>query len=578
MMRSRVSYITLFLFLILVTLGLRWASEGPCKAASKPETLIKKADQCRNSLYRSSKRMKYRHNWLNCIKQYENVYKRCPKSEQAPWAMYRSAKMFTKLYRYSGIEADLDKSLETYKRVAKEYKDHRLADDAQYKIGEIFYKNKKDPTQAYVEFLKVDIKFPSGDMRPKAREMMDKLAVILGKKEGMEEVEKGPSLAKGLTAVKDVRHWSTPSYTRVVIDMERPVKYKSHLLKKDPSFKKPRRLYLDLEKTYVGSDIESSIPIKDGLLQRARAGQYDKDTVRVVLDINSIGEHKIFRLHDPFRIVVDVRGVENKASKKKSIPKTETRPPREGIRKVKRPDKTVSLARQLGLSVKRIVIDPGHGGKDPGCYRKGGIREKNIVLDLSKKLASRIEKRLGCEVLLTRNKDISVPLDERTAFANVKKADLFISLHVNAHKQSKIFGVETYFLNMATDQRAVMVAARENATSEKNISDLQSILNDLMLNTKISESSKLAYQVQKGMMSNIRNRYKTNKSLGVKQAPFYVLIGAEMPAILIETGFITNPTERERLMSEKYRGVLADGIVTGIDSYIKSIDQAYKGG
>ncbi len=119
---------------------------------------------------------------------------------------------------------------------------------------------------------------------------------------------------------------------------------------------------------------------------------------------------------------------------------------------------------------------------------------------------------------------------------------------------------------------------RENATSEKNISDLQSILNDLMLNTKISESSKLAYKVQDGMMAGIKKTYKTNKSLGVKQAPFYVLIGAEMPAILIETGFITNATERKRLQNEKYHEILADGIVNGIDTYIKSIDQAYKGG
>jgi len=175
-------------------------------------------------------------------------------------------------------------------------------------------------------------------------------------------------------------------------------------------------------------------------------------------------------------------------------------------------------------------------------------------------------------------KDVSLPLDERTAFANVNKADLFISLHVNAHRQSNIFGIETYFLNMATDERAVMVAARENATSEKNISDLETILNDLMLNTKISESSKLAYQVQDGIMGGVKKSYRTNKSLGVKQAPFYVLIGAEMPAVLIETGFITNPTERNRLISKKYRDILADGILEGIDSYMKSIDQTYQGG
>ena len=471
--------------------------------------------------------------------------------------------MFTKLYGYSGLQKDLDDAVTLFRRLVDQYRDHRLADDAQYRIGEIFYKDKKDPSQAYVEFLKVDIKFPCGDMRPRAKAMLDKLAVILREKDGPKE-RKGVSSSKtALTFVKDIRHWSTPSYTRVVIDLESPVKYTSHLLEEDPAHGKPRRLYVDLEKAKVSAELESFIPIEGGLLQRARAGQFTSGKVRVVLDIMSIDTHKVFHLHDPFRIVVDVHGVQE-----------ETVP---GIRKVEKPEKTVSLARQLGLSVKSIVIDPGHGGKDPGCCQKG-IREKDIVLDLAKELAGKIEKILGCEVFLTRTKDVFMPLDERTAFANIKKADLFISLHVNAHKQSNVFGVETYFLNLATDKRAVMVAARENATSEKNISDLQSILNDLMLNTKISESSKLAYHVQDGMVSSITKTYRTNKSLGVKQAPFYVLIGAEMPAILIETGFITNSTERKRLQSEKYRDILADGIVSGIDSYIKSIEKAYKSG
>jgi len=486
--------------------------------------------------------------------------------------------MYRKLYGYSGLQKDLDTSIETYRRLAEKYKDHRLADDAQYQIGQIFFKEKKDPTQAYVEFLKVDIKFPSGDIRPKARRMMDKLAAILSKKDSQKEKMKDAPSDKALAQVKDIRHWSTPAYTRVVIDLERPVKYTAHLLEEDRNLKKPRRLYVDLERAYVSSDIETSIPIRDGLLQRARAGQYTKDRVRVVLDINSIGGHKIFRLHDPFRIVVDVRGTVRKDDKDERPSKAKKRSARKGIRKVEKPDKSLSLARQLGLSVKRIVIDPGHGGKDPGTYYKGGIKEKNIVLNLAKALARKVEKKLGCEAILTRNKDAFVSLERRTAFANVKKADLFISLHINAHKQKGVRGLETYFLNMATDARAVMVAARENATSEKNISDLQTILNDLMLNTKISESSKLAHEVQKGIMGNVKKRYKKVRNLGVKQAPFYVLIGAEMPAVLVETGFITNPTERKRLLSKKYLDSLADGITAGIDGYIRSIEQAYKGG
>jgi len=575
----RKMFIAVLLFFTLIALEIGPTAVVSAKAATDPKSLLIKADESRNALYSSSKRMKYRNNWLNCIQKYENIYKQYPKSEQAAWALYRSGQMYTKLFQYSTLEADLDKALEIYGKVMEEYGSHRLADDAQYRIGEIYYEYKKDPTQAYVEFLKVDVKFPNGDMRPKAREMMDKLAAILGNKQEIEAAATDESSAGKLTAVKNIRYWSTPTYTRVVIDLDGQVEYTFNLLEKDIDLNKPRRLYLDLENTFVGSGIETTIPIKDGLLQMARAAQYNKETVRIVLDIDNIKDYKIFRLHDPFRIVVDVSGAEEaKAEERKITTKTETRTAGKGIKKPESPDDTVTLARQLGLSVKTIVIDPGHGGRDPGCYVNKAIREKDIVLKLAKELKGIIEKRLGCEVFLTRNEDVFLPLDERTAFANVNKADIFISLHVNSHKQADIFGLETYFLNMATDESAVMLAAKENATSEKNISDLQSILNSLMLNTKISESSKLAYNVQDGIIGGIKNNYKTNKNLGVKQAPFYVLIVAEMPAILIETGFISNSTERKRLQSDKYHEIIANGIVDGIDLYINSIKPAYQGG
>jgi N-acetylmuramoyl-L-alanine amidase len=541
------------------------------------KTLLKRADNCRRALHRSQKKKQYRHNWFHCLNGYEKLYSRYPKSAEAPWALYQSARLYRELYRYSGSGDDLDRAVTLFKRLTEAYSKHRLADDSQYKIGEIYYKEKDDPTQAYVEFLKVDIKYPRGDMRAKARIMLDELADIINEREKRKKAM--PSREGGRTKVTDIRHWSTPSYTRVVIDLEQPVKYKSTLLKEDPNLNKPERLFVDLQKTFVTSGIESSIPIKDGLLKRARAGQYNRQTVRVVLDIESIGGYKIFHLHDPFRIVVDVQGIEKKKKRapKKTV-KARKRPVRKGIRRVKKPDKKVSLARQLGLSVSRIVIDPGHGGKDPGCYIKGGIKEKTIVLKLAKSLKKKVEEQLGCEVILTRTKDVFLSLENRTAFANMKKGDLFISLHINAHKQRNVHGIETYFLNMATDERAVLLAARENATSEKNISDLQTILNDLMLNTKISESSKLAYEVQNGMVKKVKGRYKRWKSLGVKQAPFAVLIGAQMPAILIETGFITNPTERKRLLSKTYLDTLADGIVAGIRAYMESIDLASVGG
>ena len=578
MMLKRIIYILLLFFIIP---GVMQASDAAVKNSADPKQLLAKADQSRKTLLASETKMKLRQNWLNCTSKYQDIYEKYPKSEQAPWALYQSSVLYRKLFKYSFLEEDIDKSLSLCQKLTDEYKDHRLADDAQFQRGDIYYREKNDPTQAYVEFLKLDLNFPSGDMRPKGKSIMDELSNELGKKEEIKE-EKAAASSNAFVSIKNIRYWSTPSYTRVVIDADSPLEYTYNLLKADTALNKPRRLYIDLQNSRVSSDIETDIPIKDGLLQSARAAQYSSNTVRVVLDIDNLGEYKVFHLYDPFRVVVDVHGgssavkeTEKQVSTSSSGSTSGTRTPRKGIYKPEGADENLSLAGQLGLTVKRIVIDPGHGGKDPGTQLKGGIQEKDITLDLAKKLAAKIEKEIpGCEVLLTRDKDVSMPLDERTAFANVNKADLFISIHVNAHKQSSVYGLETYFLNMATDQRAVMVAARENATSEKNISDLQSILNSLMLNTKISESSKLAYKVQSGMMTNLKKTYKVRKDLGVKQAPFYVLIGAEMPAILIESGFITNPTEKKRLLNDAYKNLLADGITSGINSYIKSIEQA----
>ena len=220
------------------------------------------------------------------------------------------------------------------------------------------------------------------------------------------------------------------------------------------------------------------------------------------------------------------------------------------------------------------MIDPAHGGKDPGCNGQGGVKEKNIALSIAKLLARKIEQKIGWAVLLTRDRDIFLPLERRTALANMKKADLFISLHVNATSNRKICGLETFFLNVATDVTSMMVAARENSSSEKNISDLQSILRDLMLNSNVHESSRLANVVHEEMVSLVSRKYKQVKDLGVKQAPFYVLIGADMPAILIQTGFLSNPLEKNRLFSKKYQECLAEGICEGILAYIKNTGEA----
>jgi N-acetylmuramoyl-L-alanine amidase len=291
-------------------------------------------------------------------------------------------------------------------------------------------------------------------------------------------------------------------------------------------------------------------------LRKVRAGQYKPRVVRVVLDIESIEDHKIFSLDDPFRIVIDVTG----ESKNRLPPTGETRTP------------SLTLAQQLGLGVKKVVIDPGHGGKDPGAIGPSGLKEKDVVLGIALKLQKKIRARLGLDAILTRSSDKFMPLEERTALANTQNADLFVSIHTNAHKNRRVRGISTYILNVATDKEAARLAAFENAVSTKRISDLEKILNDLMLNSKINESSRLAEAVRQGLVKGLPRRYKGIKDLGVKQAPFYVLIGAQMPSIMVEVSFITNRWEEKRLATDGYREAVAEGILAGIQSYIRQIE------
>ncbi|MEK7851636.1 MAG: N-acetylmuramoyl-L-alanine amidase, partial [Deltaproteobacteria bacterium] len=237
-------------------------------------------------------------------------------------------------------------------------------------------------------------------------------------------------------------------------------------------------------------------------------------------------------------------------------------------------DKTPSLAQQLGLGIKKVVVDPGHGGHDSGAIGYGGIKEKDIVLEVAKKLRDILTDKLGVEVVMTRDTDVFVELSERTAIANTVNADLFISVHANASRNRKAGGIETYFLNFATDEDSMRLAARENATTTKNMGDLEAILNDLMLNSKINESSKLARYVQGSILDEVNGNGSRSKDRGVRQAPFYVLIGARMPSILVETSFITNKEEARRLADKKFQMALAESIADGVKRYSEIVTVA----
>lgn len=362
--------------------------------------------------------------------------------------------------------------------------------------------------------------------------------------------------------ITGIRHWSGSTRTRIVIDLDQAVIYKDNLLKEDNILKKPPRLYIDFTGAKLSPHLKEPIPIEAGLLKRVRAGQYAPNTVRVVLDLESIVDYKIFPLNDPFRVVIDVLGA--------------------APAKIPLQEKTSKLPNTLPKQTQsfKIVLDPGHGGEDPGAIGPTGLREKDVVLKIAIKVRDKIKKTLGWEVVMTRDDDRFIPLEDRTAVTTTTEgANLFVSIHANAAKNKRVCGIESFFLGTTTDKDALRLAAKENNISTKQVSDLQVILADLKLNDpdKVIPSSRLADSVQKALVKTLHKQYGKIKDLGIKQAPFVVLIGAEMPSILIEVSFISNPMEEKRLRDPRYLDTLADAIVDGLKAFAQDAKMVNNG-
>jgi N-acetylmuramoyl-L-alanine amidase len=359
----------------------------------------------------------------------------------------------------------------------------------------------------------------------------------------------GPSSYSSLqeAVITGIRHWSNSAYTRVVIDVDQLVTFDQNILKADPRLEKSPRLYLDIKLARLSDALVQPIAVSNGMLRSIRAGQYTQAVVRVVLDLESLCDYKVFTLDDPFRIVVDILGTGG-----------------HDVEPVPRGVPAKALPKSFTL-----VLDPGHGGTDPGAIGRTGLKEKDVVLKIALKLREKVRKQLGWKVIMTRHDDSYVSLEERTAMANTNGGDLFVSIHANASRKRQVHGVETYFLNSTTDRDALKLAARESGVSAEKISDLQLILYDLMLNNKVDESSELAHWVQRSMIGNLKSKYKKVSDLGVKQAPFVVLVGAKMPSILVEVSFISNRMEERRLRNDRYLDCLATAILKGLKSYIE---------
>ncbi len=379
----------------------------------------------------------------------------------------------------------------------------------------------------------------------------------------------------------EVRHWTTPDYTRVAVTLTHDAPFEKHEIAKTPGSGILSRIFFDVNGAKLAPGVKD-ITIGDGFLKSVRVAQYRADTVRVVLDVDNIKEYKIFTFSDPFRIIVDVKG--EKRAEISSLSPVLTAPAAVADPAVKVPPKPLPEIQKESIvlkplprqkmkpgKIRRIVVDPGHGGKDPGAVGHSGLQEKDVVLSMGLILARKLKDELGIDAVMTRSTDVFIELQERTAIANQVGADLFVSIHANASLNRSAAGIETYYLNLAKTEKAAQLAARENGTSLEKVSLLQAVLFDLMANYKLNDSAHLAEEVQKALYKRLSGSYPSTKNLGVKQGPFYVLVGATMPSILVESAFLSNEKEEVRLKDPAFHEQVAEGILDGIISYIASL-------
>ena len=487
------------------------------------------------------------------------------------------------------------KAIETYKFLRKEYPHSRYQDDALFNIAQIYHVHLDQPEKArdiYQRFLRI---YPRSRYAASARDRLKNInAALAAARESSPPVRTVSSRTKrgGMVEVRNVRYWNAENYTRVVVDLDGPVEYKGARIAN------PDRIFFDLYGTRLSTILSGkTFEIDAGLLNRIRVAENRQGVTRVVMEVKNAENFSFFSLPNPFRLVVDIRGPSaadvqyaRKVPRKQPQVESQSEPPAEEKEEpaqtevasapppqpptVPKPTRkgNHTLSRALGLKVGRIVIDPGHGGHDTGTIGPSGLMEKDLVLDVARRLGRRLAEELSAEVIYTREDDSFVPLENRIALANEKQADLFISIHANSSRNRKVRGVETFYLNFSSDPEVLALAARENALSQKSVHELQDLVRSISRNDKLDESRELAGAIQKHLHSQLRKSSRTLRNRGVKRAPFVVLIGGNMPSILTEVAFLSNSADEKLLKAPKGRQAVADGIYAGMTQYLEDVN------
>jgi N-acetylmuramoyl-L-alanine amidase len=514
------------------------------------------------------------------IASYERVAHRFPSSGYSDNALWQAANLALSAYQRFGRDADKERGSRLLAWLAKQFPTSSLLKGA----PDLRRQFNSPPAQAAVA--------PTPTAAPAETT-----------RESASPPASDPTPASGSPVLlREITRTPLPNGVRVTIALDAESTYVAERLER------PRRVFFDFRNVRTVPALQdATLTFQEDVLKEIRLGRHPQSTTRVVFDMEGLDNYSVFTLYAPFRLVVDftrssagaapvasaaplagtapaLSGTPpdpSRADRPPSLPTAIAAPLTEVPSKLTAPAAAAansngqfSLGRQLGLGVSRIVIDAGHGGHDPGA-RANGVTEAELVLDVAQRLAKLLETLPGTEVVMTRDSDVFIPLEERTAIANRVGADLFLSIHANAARNTRARGVETYFLNFALNAEAEAVAARENAGSSRTMGNLPDIVKAIATNNKIDESRDFARMVQRAMVRRLSARNQLLKDLGVKQAPFVVLIGAMMPSVLAEVSFVTNKAEAQLLKSGAYRQHIAQALFDAILSYQRSLKKPH---
>ncbi len=607
-----------------VALSLFPAAQSQTRRTAAREQFLR-AEKQRTALNGKPQKDRSVEEYTRLVGAYRRVYVLSPQAAEVTNALLAVAELYQDMGRLFDAK-HFQRAIDAYQFLLHEYPASRFRDDALFTIAQIQQNDLQHQDLAeksYLEFVK---RYPRSARAEQAREALAAIAAAREQERAASVRGETPAArqqrrdAAGRTPqLTNIRHWNAENYTRIVIDVEDTVKYQGARISN------PDRIYFDIHKARLSSTLAGkTLEVQNGFLKTIRVAQNQAGVVRLVLEVDKVKDYSIFLLPNPYRLVVDIFGEglslakstkpadsgptttkQEKSEPERSVTAEKTASPTAKPEKssaargetrgeessrgasktgesakltpppVPQPtrDGQLNLSRALGLKIGRIVIDAGHGGHDTGTIGPSGLMEKDLCLDVARRLGNLIKERLpGTEVVYTRDDDTFVPLEDRAPLANQVRADLFLSIHANSSRDRNVRGVETYYLNFASSDEALEVAARENAHSQSSVYELQDIIKKIARNEKIEESRELAAEIQESLAKRLKRVSKATKNRGVKKAPFVVLIGANMPAVLAEVSFLSNPADESMMKKGEHRQRLAEGLFQGLQSYASNMN------